>query len=432
MPPQPVIKIKILDRFIPILVVVLLLIQMVAPYRGWMILLVGLGGSWLFSYGWVLSLGRNVRLMREMRYGYAQVGDRLEERYTLYNHGRFPVIWAEVRDHSSFPGYQANQVRAVPAEGATEWQLTTVCRQRGMYELGPTTIYLGDPLGIYAVEIHYAATSNVLVTPPVLSLPSIRIASGGRSGSGRPRPNALDQTVSASALREFSPGDPLRWIHWPTTARKESLYVRQFDGTPASDWLIFLDQAAAVQAGEGANSTEEHAIILAASLAVSGLHSGIPVGLAANGETPIWLAPQLGGAQRWEILRNLALLNPGERSLRQSLRQMQGLLHAEISLIIITSDTSDWIEALLPLLWRGVVPTVLLLDPVSFGEDRPAGPTASVLADLQINRFIIRRDLLDVPEARPGQGGSWEWLVTATGKAVPVRQPTDLTWRRVL
>jgi uncharacterized protein (DUF58 family) len=412
--------------------VILVIVQLFAPYRGWMILAVGLGASWMFSYWWAVNLGRNVRLMREMRYGYAQVGDRFEERFTLFNTGPIPVIWAEVRDHSSFPGYQASQVRAVAANSTARWLLSTVCRQRGIYELGPTTIYLGDPIGMYTVEIHYPAASSILVTPPILPLPAIHIAPGGRSGSGRPRPNAPDRTVSASTIREFSPGDPLRWIHWPTTARKGSLFVRQFDGTPAGDWLLVLDQAAAVQAGEGADSTLEHGIILAASLAASGLRSGIPVGLVANGEPPIWLPPRLGGSQHWEILRALTLSKHGPEPLSQSLKQVKDVLNARASLIIITPDMSEWMDALIPLLWRGVVPTALLLDPVSFGDNRPAERAASVLADLQVRRYIIKRDLLDVPEARPGKKGSWEWLVTGTGKAFPIRQPTDLTWRRVL
>jgi uncharacterized protein (DUF58 family) len=397
------------------------------------ILLVGLGGTWLISYFWAVGLGKNVRLVREMRYGFAQVGDRLEERFTLKNAGLFPVIWAEVVDHSTFPEYQASQVRAVDATGATRWQLSTVCTQRGMFELGPTTILMGDPLGFYTVELHYPATSSVLVTPPVLKLPTIRIASGGRSGRGRPRPNAPDRTVSASTLREFNPGDPLRWIHWPTTARKNSIFVRLFDGTPASDWFIFVDMAKAVQVGVGADSTLEHSVILAASLAANGLDSGIPVGLAANGEPPIWLAPHLGGDQQWEILRALAQIGPGELSLRQSLTRAHPMLHAQVSLIIITPDTGgNWMESLVPLLWRGIVPTVILLDPVSFGEAHPAGPIASLLTSVQVTHHIIQRELLDVPEARPGKAGEWEWKITASGKAIPIQRPKDMAWRRFL
>ncbi len=45
------------------------------------------------------------------------------------------------------------------------------------------------------------------------------------------------------------------------------------------------------------------------------------------------------------------------------------------SLVIITPavDTA-WVEALVPLLRRGVIPTVLLLDPVSFARPEPFEP----------------------------------------------------------
>jgi len=69
---------------LPILVAVLLVLEVVSDYRGWRVLLVGLGGVWLISYLWARALARNLRLSREMRFGWAQVGDRMVERRALY------------------------------------------------------------------------------------------------------------------------------------------------------------------------------------------------------------------------------------------------------------------------------------------------------------------------------------------------------------
>jgi hypothetical protein len=43
----------------------------------------------------------------------------------------------------------------------------------------------------------------------------------------------------------------------------------------------------------------------------------------------------------------------------------------------------------------------------------------------------IPREFLDRPEAHPGTGGQWEWRITPTGRAVPVRTPDDHRWRRL-
>ena len=88
--------------------------------------------------------------------------------------------------------------------------------------------------------------------------------------------------------------------------------MRQFEHTPASDWWIFLDLDPACQVGHGFDSTEEHGVILAASLAHKGLQEGQAVGLTVNSQSPVWLPPGRSASQRMDILRALALAKPGE------------------------------------------------------------------------------------------------------------------------
>ncbi|MBK9210615.1 MAG: DUF11 domain-containing protein [Anaerolineales bacterium] len=49
----------------------------------------------------------NLRLTREVRFTWAQVGDKLEEQFTLTNNGSVPATWVEVVDHSTLPDYSA-------------------------------------------------------------------------------------------------------------------------------------------------------------------------------------------------------------------------------------------------------------------------------------------------------------------------------------
>ena len=222
----------------------------------------------------------------------------------------------------------------------------------------------------------------------------------------------------------------MRWIHWPTSARRDSLFVRLFDSTPASDWWILLDMNRFVQAGEGQDSTEEHGVILAASLADRGLRSGQAVGLVAHGERLVWLPPRESEGHRWEILRSLALVSLGERPLAELLARAGPDLGRRASLVVITPAVdSEWVASLLPLLRRGVIPTVLLLDPVSFGGTGDAREMAAQLSDLEVAHHIITRDLLNLPEAQPGREGQWTWRVLGTGRAVPIRRPQQVTWK---
>jgi uncharacterized protein (DUF58 family) len=413
-----------------LLLVILLALSAIDDYAGWRFLLISLVATWGISYLWARSLASGLSLQREMRFGWAQVGDRLEQRFTLSNHGSLPALWVEVEDHANIPELRASLVTAINGNATTSWRSSGLCARRGLFTLGPTTLRACDPFGLYSIKIHDPHSAQLMVTPPVVPLPQIEVAAGGRAGLGRPRPNAPERTVSASAVRPYLPGDSLRWIHWPSSARYDALHVRTFENTPSSDWWIVYDADQRVQAGEGARSTEEHAAILAASLADRGLRLGKAVGLAAAGETLTWLPPRQGDAQRWEILRALALITPASRPLGSLLANLGGSLGRQASLILLTPDASgSWLEALLPLIWRGAAPTVLLLDAAAFGGSGDAPALASLLLLQNIRCYRITPELLDRPEARPGQRGQAQWRISPRGRAIPRSSGRDELWR---
>lgn len=425
-------RIQLKNRLLPALTVALIFLQIISPFDGWLILFVGLGGAWLSGYLWVHLLSKNLSIRREMRFGWAQVGDHLEERFTLTNRGFVPAVWVEIIDHTNMPGYQVSRATGVGGFSTNRWTTRGVCNQRGVFTLGPTSLRSGDPLGIFRLEIIDPRSVDLMVTPPVLTLPGIEVAPGGRSGEGHPRPDAPERTVSASGVRPYLPGDSLRWIHWPTTARRGQLHVRLFEGTPAGDWWIVLDLDQSVQIGEGQNATQEHEIILAASLADRGLRTQRSVGLIANSQHLIWLPPKQSETQRWEILRALATAETGTQPLSTLLAGIKSSLGKNTSLIVITPDMSGkWIDTLLSLSWIGVVPTVLLMDPITFGGTASAKTVSTSLIDLNIAHYEISRELLDRPEAKPGKAGHWEWRVSPTGKAIPIRKPQDMNWKEI-
>jgi uncharacterized protein (DUF58 family) len=422
--------VKLKSRIIPTLVVILIVVQLIDPFKGWVILLVGLGGTFLLSYLWANSLGQHLSVKREMRFGWMQVGDSLEERFTLTNTGVFPGLWVEIHDHSNIPDYKPGRVAAVSAKNAYTWQTRGICNRRGMFTLGPTELISGDPFGLFEVSVQDPASTSLMIMPPIVPLPTIDIAPGGRAGEGRPKQNAPEWTVSATSVREYSDGDSLRWIHWPTSARKDDFFVRIFESTPASDWWIAVDLNKDVQTGQGQKSTEEHAVIFAASLADRGLRLGNSVGLVAYGSHPVWLPPRDGNETRWEILRVLALVEVGEKSLHDLLQQFHSSISHNSSLILITTDiNATWISALLPYFWRGIIPTVIMLDPKSFGKNIEYHNTIKKLMEFGISHHIITADLLDRPEARPGESGKWEWRISPSGRAIPIKTPGDMDWK---
>jgi hypothetical protein len=113
------------------------------------------------------------------------------------------------------------------------------------------------------------------------------------------------------------------------------------------------------------------------------------------------------------------------------LARIGSTIGGQSSLLIITADTnSRWTEALLPMVWRGVMTTVFLLDPVTYGGTNRVTPLESVCQSIGITCHSIPKELLDNKQVRPGVEGEWEWRVSGTGKAIAVRTPVA-DWRKL-
>ena len=425
----PQVTIRLRSRLPVVLSVLLILFQLVSPHRAWIILLCGVGGMTLAAYLWARSLARSVRVTRSLRYAWAQVGDLLEEHFALRNLGMWPVLWAEVEDQSNLPDYPPGRVVAAGRGQTFRWRLSAVCKRRGLFTLGPWTVRLGDPFGFFTVTQRYEQTRSLLVVPPVMELPSLILPRGVATGRAVARQPAANPTLNVSATRPYAPSDPLRRIHWRSTAHHDALMSKTFDAEVSGDLWIVLDLDTGVQAGEGEESTEEYGVILAASLADRMLRQNRAVGLVAYGARDAYLVPGRGEGQLWRLLRALALVQAGERRpLATVLTEMRPVLGRQTTVAVITPSADPaWVEALWPLLRQGVAPTAILLDPISFGGQGDLPPVRSLLARLGIPAQAIRRGYPFRLSPRLHQeGGTWEFRTTAMGRAIVVRRPREV------
>jgi len=433
---MPQVTIKSKSRWLLGLLVALLLVQLVTPSRAWTFLLVGLGGVVALGYVWARQMAAKLTISREQHYGWVHVGDLLEERFSLCNESLLPALWVEINDQSDLPGYSARSVRSADAQHTVSWRTEGICRQRGLFSLGPWQACVGDPFGLFQVTFDYPDSQSILVYPPIVHLPSLRLPRGAATGSGRTSRQALEVTTNAAGVRAYVPGDSTNRIHWRTTARLQELMVKTFDLEPSGDLWIVLDLDASVQAGEAAESTEEYGVILAASLSNRTLRQNRAVGLVAYGTAgtsnghpteplPIIVLPQKGTAHQWRILQALTTVRAGGSwPLERVLSEMDRNLGRGTTLAVITPSCDPaWVAGLLPPMRRGVAPTVVLLDPVSFGGTGNTGTLIRLLADLGVPTDRIVQGMPFTPIAQHKRIGRPEYKVlTATGRVLVVDQ----------
>ncbi len=390
------------------LVAGLLGLQLIAPDRTWTYLLGGLAALLGFSYLWAYDLLLGIQIERVSQGMWVVAGDRLNERWSLFNAGALPLLWATVRDRSSIPGYHIDRVVAAGSRAGYTWETEGVCSHRGVFTLGPWSVSGGDPLGLFEIEITFPEVRTLLVYPRVMRLPQIDLPRGSAGGALRqPRPTQA-ATLLTSHVRPYTPGDSLRLIHWRKSAQQSRFMVRQFDLEPAGDLWILLDLDAAVQSGEGAESTVEYAIVLAASLAARHLAENRAVGLIGFGRETVLTPPQPGHAQLWPLLQALARLEPGDEwPLARVLDRIGPNLGRGRTLVAITPSLDPaWVGEMLRLRRRDIAAAVLLVDAASFTAPSTAAPPPApfrlaalcdLLADHAIPTHLIDRSFVFRP-----------------------------------
>lgn len=138
---------------------------------------------------------------------------------------------------------------------------------RGKYQIGPLRAYATDPFGMTSVQQEFSTVSELVVTPRIHPLESIKM--GGPSGTVAGESRALSVAISGEddvAAREYRYGDDLRRIHWPTTAHRGELMVRREEQPWDSTATLLLDVRKSAHFGDGPESSFEWDVEAAASI----------------------------------------------------------------------------------------------------------------------------------------------------------------------
>jgi uncharacterized protein (DUF58 family) len=390
---------------------------------------VSLGGILLSSFLWARSMLFHVRGRRRLRFAAMQVGDELEEQISLRNNSYLPVIWAEFMDRSNIPGYTVSSARAASQLSQVEWRAHTVCTRRGIFNLGPWELRLGEPLGIFIVRQVYLQHQEILVYPPLAVLPEHILPHRGAQGDHRPLNQPLRaETILSTTVRAYSPGDPLRHIHWRTTARHLDPYVKVFAPEAASRVWLVPDFDAAVHLSQESHSSEETMVTVIASLAAELLQQNLSVGMFASADTESIVLPRLGQTHLWSILQALAPLRAvSGRPLADVLVRAQSLVSGNDLLIVATPSTCpDWIVPLRRISHsRGSTgrAEAILLDPQSYGGEIQADGLIPILLEQGIAANLLRREDVQLIGGYYGEVSRWEFSVLGTGRVIARNKP---------
>ncbi|MCC7075964.1 MAG: DUF58 domain-containing protein [Acidimicrobiia bacterium] len=186
---------------------------------------------------------------------------------------------------------------------------------RGLYGLGPGWILRSDPMGVAqriqdlpGKEVLHVWPSTVPIAAPLLP---------GLAEAGQPAP--VSEGYEFRQLREFVSGDDRRRIHWPSSAKRGTLLVRETQDDESERVRIVLDcrvdsyrDAEAERDGVIRNVAYpgfELAVSVAASLVESYARAGVECSLAltAQGRPEVDIADSTALGRALDLLAGAAV-----------------------------------------------------------------------------------------------------------------------------
>src|SRR5215213_8310860 len=291
-------------------------------------------------------------------------------------------------------------------------------RVRGRFSTGPLTVRTVDPFGLVQLDRRFVATSEVMVTPRIVPLPTIRTIGGGGS-TGEARPHRVGVVGQDDALvREYRQGDDVRRIHWRSTARWGDLMVRREEQAWDPSASIVLDSRSSAHAGRGMQNSMEWAISAAASIALHFLDDGFSVEIY-EADGPLRITGSMGqhssASAELVISRLTDLKARPNATLHYAAESAASDRPGQVVVAILGRMNAEDANSLLRVRRNRAQGLALLLDVDTFA-DLPAGEHRRSQQDVATQ--ILRDNQWRVTEVRRGTGVAEAWsLLDQLGSA---------------
>ncbi len=208
----------------------------------------------------------------------------------------------------------------LPAGRAQETSYRHVLPRRGRHRLSGFRLATKFPFGLILRSREVAAPLDIVVYPALGALPPAVLRA-----LPAPRASARERDASRhgelAGLRPFRPGDDPRGIHWRTTARRGTPFVREHEDDIGREAVVELDNHF-----EAGAPGFELAVSRAAAVCVELARRGIAVGLLTRGAE---IPPGTGPAHLGRLLRLLAFVAPESGPPARGRREPAVRVHAD-------------------------------------------------------------------------------------------------------
>ena len=262
---------------------VLLVLAGASAQAGWLFVLAALVFGVVASSVFVDHRHNSIEIERDVPYR-VRVGDDVATRLTVTNKSARAIPIGLLADR--FPAFEPVTVahEAVPPKGSATLELVRLAIRRGIFESGPVRWTSGAPFGLVRTRRDLDIASPLRVVPRWVELATFPILEPSSSPSDvvheRARAGAGDEYLG---VREYRPGDSPRHIHWRSTARAQTLIVREYERETALPIALMLSGEDFGAAPDSAYEALVAAMVSVGMYALTTGHPVVAVRAAANG-----------------------------------------------------------------------------------------------------------------------------------------------------
>ncbi|MGM0605236.1 MAG: DUF58 domain-containing protein [Halobacteriota archaeon] len=228
--------------------------------------------------------------------GFVDETHTVELRFTEPNGGSIDRPFVATMTEQVTNGLRVEPPSGTIAVGAGPVGYDVTFTDRGEQTIGPLRLLVRDVFGVLETDRVCRRVDSCLVYPERHRIAAAfrRTASGGDSVDVSRKREAFDR------LREYTRGDSLRDVHWPTTAKRDRLVVKTFAADTDRDDVTISGGASVGNADELATAVT--------SVALDVHESGRPVAVSIpNGRVPV----EPSGEGLSTLLETLATVGSG-------------------------------------------------------------------------------------------------------------------------
>lgn len=244
-------------------------------------LLIGVSGVVIHACG-----PRNIDIRRHLQSKRMLSGQTIHVRVELEFRSRIPLLWvvlcentpAGVHRKCFFPGMQR--------QFTYQYQLSGL--SRGVYEWDNGRLYWGDIFGWNTLSAETSGGTSLIVVPSVTVTEQAEnhITTSTVAGEGQLSEQRSLQGSRGHEFRDYQHGDPMKRIHWKSTAKTGRLqtFIPETMESPSLQILVYEDQTGYAQPWDDSSNHPafERAISMAARWVHQADRDGIPYQLLSS------------------------------------------------------------------------------------------------------------------------------------------------------